>query len=69
MATTFVEKAPALAHRPAIADVVTVDGDGRPQVTPVWIDLGGDDPAVTTAPRRVQQSDLATVACAAPQFV
>jgi PPOX class probable F420-dependent enzyme len=52
------EKAKALVQRPVIANVATVDADGRPQVTPVWIDLEGDELVFNTARGRVKQSNL-----------
>jgi PPOX class probable F420-dependent enzyme len=52
------EKAKTLVHRPVIANVATVDAEGRPQVTPVWIDLEGDDLVFNTARGRVKQSNL-----------
>jgi len=56
--TTLTEKAKALVNRPVLANVATVDAEGRPQVTPVWIDLAGDDLVFNTARGRVKQSNL-----------
>jgi len=56
--TQLSEKAKALVQRPVIANVATVDGDGRPQVTPVWIDLEGGELVFNTARGRVKQSNL-----------
>jgi len=56
--TQLSEKAKALVQRPVIANVATVDADGRPQVTPVWIDLEGDQLVFNTARGRVKQSNL-----------
>ncbi len=58
MTTTLTEKAKALVNRPVLANVATVDAEGRPQVTPVWIDLAGDDLVFNTARGRVKQSNL-----------
>ena len=58
MTTQLSEKAKALVQRPVIANVATVDADGRPQVTPVWIDLEGDQLVFNTARGRVKQSNL-----------
>jgi PPOX class probable F420-dependent enzyme len=41
-----------------IADVATVDADGRPQITPVWIDLDGDDLVFNTAQGRAKYANL-----------
>jgi PPOX class probable F420-dependent enzyme len=58
MATPLSNAARALVQRPVIANVATVDGDGRPQVTPVWIDLDGDDLVFNTAKGRVKAANL-----------
>ncbi|HVC67383.1 MAG TPA: PPOX class F420-dependent oxidoreductase [Acidimicrobiales bacterium] len=58
MTSQLSEKAKALVQRPVIANVATVDADGRPQVTPVWIDLEGDELVFNTARGRVKQSNL-----------
>ena len=58
MTTKLSEKAKTLVRRPVIANVATVDTDGRPQVTPVWIDLDGDDLVFNTARGRVKQANL-----------
>ena len=49
MTTTLSTKAKALIDRPVIANVATVDAEGRPQLTPVWIDRDGDDLVFNTA--------------------
>jgi PPOX class probable F420-dependent enzyme len=51
-------KARALIQRPVLANVATVDADGTPQVTPVWIDLDGDDLRFNTARGRVKVTNL-----------
>jgi PPOX class probable F420-dependent enzyme len=58
MATTLSNKAKTLVQRPVIANVATVDSDGRPQVTPVWIDLDHGDLAFNTAKGRVKSVNL-----------
>ena len=60
MTTKLSNKAKTLVLRPVLANVATVDTDGRPQVTPVWIDLDGDDLVFNTAKGRVKQSNLDT---------
>jgi PPOX class probable F420-dependent enzyme len=59
MTTTLSNKAKALVERPVIANVATVDGKGRPQVTPVWIDLEGDSLVFNTARGRTKPNNLA----------
>ena len=58
MTTTLSKTARALVQRPVIANVATVDHEGRPQVTPVWIDLDGDDLVFNTAKGRVKTANL-----------
>ncbi len=58
MTTELSEKAKTLVRRPVLANVATVDTEGRPQVTPVWIDLDGDDLVFNTARGRVKQANL-----------
>jgi len=41
-----------------IATVATVDAEGRPQLTPVWIDRDGDDLVFNTAKGRAKQANL-----------
>ncbi len=59
MAMTLTAKARALVERPVIANVATVGPDGRPQLTPVWIDLEGDDLVFNTAKGRAKEVNLA----------
>ncbi len=58
MTRTLTNKAKALVDRPVIANVATVDAEGRPQLTPVWIDLDGDDLVFNTAKGRVKHANL-----------
>jgi PPOX class probable F420-dependent enzyme len=58
MAATLSKTARALVERPVIANVATVDQEGRPQVTPVWIDVDGDDLVFNTAKGRVKTANL-----------
>lgn len=58
MTTTLTAKAKALVERPIIANVATVDGAGRPQLTPVWIDIDGDDLIFNTARGRAKAHNL-----------
>ena len=58
MATTLSNTAKALVERPIIANVATVDAEGRPQLTPVWIDLDGEDLIFNTAKSRAKAHNL-----------
>jgi PPOX class probable F420-dependent enzyme len=58
MTTELSSKARELIQRPVIANVATVDSEGRPQVTPVWIDLDGDDLVFNTAKGRTKDLNL-----------
>ena len=58
MTTTLSAKAKALVDRPIIANVATVDSEGRPQLTPVWIDRDGDDLLFNTAKGRAKEANL-----------
>ena len=60
MTTTLSNKAKALLRRPIIADVATVDAQGRPQITPVWIDVDGDEVVFNTARGRAKDTNLTT---------
>jgi PPOX class probable F420-dependent enzyme len=58
MATSLSNKAKALVERPIIANVATVDHEGHPQLTPVWIDLEGDELVFNTAKGRAKYANL-----------
>lgn len=48
----------ALLNEPVIANVATVDGDGRPHLTPVWVDVDGEDVVINTAEGRAKTRNL-----------
>jgi PPOX class probable F420-dependent enzyme len=48
----------ALLEEPQLAHVATVSPDGRPQVTPVWIDTDGEAVLFNTAKGRVKHRNL-----------
>ena len=54
MADTLSAKARELIARPVLASLTTLGRDGTPQVTPLWIDLDGDDLLFNTAKGRVK---------------
>jgi PPOX class probable F420-dependent enzyme len=58
MAKTLTNKAKALIESPVIASVATVDANGHPQVTPVWIDLDGNSLVFNTARGRAKANNL-----------
>ncbi len=58
MTTQLTAKAKALVARPVLANIATVDAEGRPQLTPVWIDLDGEDLVFNTAKGRAKEANL-----------
>src|SRR5207249_424716 len=48
-----------LLTKPAFAHLATVNADGSPQVTPVWIDFDGTNVIVNTARGRVKAKNIA----------
>ncbi|HEY1829233.1 MAG TPA: PPOX class F420-dependent oxidoreductase [Acidimicrobiales bacterium] len=58
MADTLSPKARQLIERPVLASVATLNPDGTPQITPVWIDLDGDNLVFNTAKGRVKARNL-----------
>jgi PPOX class probable F420-dependent enzyme len=58
MTTDLSTKARSLIERPVLANVATVDSTGRPQLTPVWIDLEGNDLVFNTAKGRAKFTNL-----------
>jgi PPOX class probable F420-dependent enzyme len=58
MPDTLSDNARALIARPVLATLATVNPDGSPQVTPLWIEGDGDDLLVNTARGRVKARNL-----------
>lgn len=48
----------ALIERPVLATLATVAADGGPQVTPLWIEVDGDDLLVNTARGRAKARNI-----------
>jgi PPOX class probable F420-dependent enzyme len=48
-----------LLTKPAFAHLATLNADGSPQVTPVWVDFDGTNVIVNTARGRVKDKNLA----------
>jgi PPOX class probable F420-dependent enzyme len=51
-------KARALIARPVLASLATVNPDGSPQVTPLWVEVEGDDLVFNTARGRKKARNL-----------
>jgi PPOX class probable F420-dependent enzyme len=58
MADLLSAKARELISRPVLASLATLNPDGSPQITPLWIDLDGDDVVLNTAKGRVKARNL-----------
>ena len=58
MADVLSEKARALIARPVLASLATLNPDGSPQITPLWVDLDGDDVVFNTARGRRKARNL-----------
>jgi PPOX class probable F420-dependent enzyme len=54
----LTDKSRALIDAPNYAFLATVDEDGAPQVSPVWIDRDGDTILVNTAAGRVKDRNM-----------
>jgi PPOX class probable F420-dependent enzyme len=60
MADTLSSKARDLIARPVLASVATLNPDGSPQITPVWVDRDGDYVLFNTAQGRIKARNLET---------
>jgi PPOX class probable F420-dependent enzyme len=58
MADVLSEKARALIARPVLASLATLNPDGSPQITPLWVDLDGDVVVFNTAQGRKKARNL-----------
>ncbi len=58
MADTLSEKARALINRPVLASLATLNPDGSPQITPLWIGLDGDNVVFNTARGRIKARNV-----------
>lgn len=56
--TKLPQEGKQLLEAPNIAHLATMDPDGCPQVTPVWIDIDGDDIIINTAEGRQKVLNL-----------
>ena len=58
MAAKIPDQYKDIAQKVAFAHLATLMADGRPQVTPVWFDLDGDDFRVNSAKGRVKDKNM-----------
>jgi PPOX class probable F420-dependent enzyme len=58
MATIPASHADLLKDKKAFANLATLNADGSPQVTPVWVDFDGTHVLVNTAKGRVKTKNL-----------
>jgi PPOX class probable F420-dependent enzyme len=58
MADVLSEKARILISRPVLATLATLNPDGSPQATPLWLDLDGDEVRFNTARHRKKARNL-----------
>lgn len=58
MADALSPKARDLIARPVLASLATLNPDGSPQITPLWVDLDGDDVVFNTARGRKKARNL-----------
>jgi PPOX class probable F420-dependent enzyme len=60
MSETFSATARAIFAKKVLAHVATLEPDGSPQVTPVWVELDGDNIVINTALGRAKARNLAS---------
>ncbi len=58
MAATLTDEQVQLLKEPHIAQLVTVMGDGSPQISPVWIDTDGENVLVNSEDGRVKTANI-----------
>ncbi len=58
MAAVLSPKARELIERPVLASLSTLNADGSPQISPLWIDLDGDNVVFNTARGRVKARNI-----------
>ena len=57
---TFTDAARAIFAKRVLAHVASLEEDGSPNVTPVWVELDGDDIVINTALGRAKARNLAS---------
>lgn len=60
MTDSFTPAARAIFAKKVLAHVATLEADGSPQVTPVWVELDGDNIVINTALGRAKARNLAS---------
>ncbi|MGD0054396.1 MAG: PPOX class F420-dependent oxidoreductase [Acidimicrobiales bacterium] len=60
MNDTFTDATRAIFAKRVLAHVASVAPDGEPNVTPVWVELDGDDIVINTALGRAKARNLAS---------
>ena len=58
MSQGLSEGAKELLREPVLAHIASIDSKGRPNLTPVWVDVEGDDIVFNTAEGRVKAKNL-----------
>lgn len=58
MSQVLSNEAKKLLREPVLAHIATIDADGLPALTPVWVDIEGDDVVINTAEGRVKTKNL-----------
>lgn len=69
MSETFSPAARTLIGKKVLAHLASLDADGHPNVTPVWVELDGDDIVINTALGRAKARNLANDARVAVSIV
>lgn len=69
MADTFTPAARELIAKKVLAHVASLDADGGPNVSPVWMELDGDDLVINTALGRAKARNFASDARVAVSIV
>jgi PPOX class probable F420-dependent enzyme len=69
MADSFTPAARELIGKKVLGHVASLDPDGSPNVSPVWIELDGDDLVINTALGRAKARNLASDARVAVSIV
>ena len=54
----LTDNAKRLLREPVLAHIASIDSAGRPNISPVWIDVDGDDVVFNTAEGRVKARNL-----------
>jgi PPOX class probable F420-dependent enzyme len=69
MAESFTPAARELIAKKVLAHVASLDADGGPNVSPVWVELDGDDLVINTALGRAKARNFASDARVAMSLV